>query len=129
MFTSLISRSTIRISEVRKFQMMLKWSTFKVATQLKSEGRLEGENKCSLEEQKEQIQTIMNRVTRDLKLHKIPPSDLIKVSCAFSPSCYNFSCILQYVLPTKMIRHDRMLQTLLYQADSGVYGVAKYGQS
>lgn len=128
MFTSLISRSTVRISEVTKFRMMYKWSTFKVATQLKLEGRLEGENVCGEEEERELIRTIMNRVTRDLKLHKIPPPELIKVrsSLSFFITYLITENVLQYVLPTKMIHHDRMLQTLLYQVDSGVYGVAKF---
>lgn len=130
MFTSLVSRPTIRMTEVRKFQVMLKWATYKVASQLQNEERVRGENKCEPDEQEEMVRVIMNRLTRDLKLHKIPPADLIKVSSeTIIELILKNVLFFQFVLPTKMIRHDRMLQTLLYQADSGFYGVAKYGQS
>lgn len=89
MFTSLISRTTLALSECGKFQVMLRWANHKV-----------GENGKHRE-----LQLIMNRLTRDLKFHKIPPNELITI-----------------VLPSKTINHERILSTLLYQVDSGVYG-------
>lgn len=46
----------------------------------------------------------MERLARDLKLHRISPQELIKI-----------------VLPTKAIKNERILETLMYQANSGMY--------
>ena len=48
----------------------------------------------------------MDRLTRDLKLYRIPPTDLIKT-----------------VLPSKAIRNEKILETLMVQANSGMYRV------
>ena len=48
----------------------------------------------------------MERLTRDLKLHRITPQELIKI-----------------VLPTKAIKNERILETLMYQANSGIYRI------
>lgn len=48
----------------------------------------------------------MERLTRDLKLHRITPNELIKI-----------------VLPTKAIKNERILETLMYQANSGIYRI------
>ncbi|XP_065311271.1 uncharacterized protein rsh isoform X1 [Dermacentor albipictus] len=55
-----------------------------------------------------ELQCTMNRLTRDLKLYLIPPQELIKV-----------------VLPTKTISHEEILDTLLYQADTGMFRVRR----
>ena len=44
----------------------------------------------------------MERLTRDLKLHRISPQELIKI-----------------VLPSKAIKNEKILETLMYQANSG----------
>lgn len=72
MFASLISRSTLSLSECAKFQVMLKWATNKL-----------GENSKPRE-----LELMMNRLTRDLKFHKIPPNELITVS-----NCTLFICL------------------------------------
>lgn len=48
----------------------------------------------------------MDRLTRDLKLHRISPQELIKI-----------------VLPSKAIKNERILETLMYQANSGMYRI------
>lgn len=45
----------------------------------------------------------MERLARDLKLHRISPQELIKI-----------------VLPSKAIKNERILETLMYQANSGM---------
>lgn len=55
---------------------------------------------------KVEFRCIMERLTRDLKLHRITPQELIKI-----------------VLPTKAIKNERILETLMYQANSGIYRI------
>ncbi|XP_076321316.1 uncharacterized protein LOC143230902 [Tachypleus tridentatus] len=91
MFQMVIGRE-LNIPEVRKFEVMLLWAKNKVQ---RNNRHNPWELHCT-----------MNRLTRDLKLYKIPPQDLIKV-----------------VLPTKTINNERILETLLYQADTGMYRI------
>jgi hypothetical protein len=51
---------------------------------------------------KVEFRCIMERLARDLKLHRISPQELIKI-----------------VLPSKAIKNERILETLMYQANSG----------
>lgn len=77
MLTTIISRRTLLLNETLKFQVMLQWSLFKV-----TKGHYIGyerPNNLTIT-QCQELQVIMNRLTRDLKLSKIPPQDLIKVS-------------------------------------------------
>lgn len=53
---------------------------------------------------KVEFRCIMDRLARDLKLHRISPQELIKI-----------------VLPSKAIKNERILETLMYQANSGQY--------
>lgn len=55
---------------------------------------------------KVEFRCIMERLARDLKLHRISPQELIKV-----------------VLPSKAIKNERILETLMYQANSGMYRI------
>ena len=48
----------------------------------------------------------MERLSRDLKLYRISPQDLIKT-----------------VLPSKAIKNERILETLMFQANSGMYRI------
>ncbi len=77
MLTTIISRKQLSMSETLKFQVMLQWTLFKV-----TKGHYMGlERPSSLTSyQAAELQVIMNRLTRDLKLSKIPAQDLIKVS-------------------------------------------------
>lgn len=64
MFASLMSRSSLSLSECAKFQVMLKWATNKLGRDCKPRD----------------LEVMMTRLTRDLKFHKIPPNELITVS-------------------------------------------------
>jgi RAP1 GTPase activating protein 1 len=55
---------------------------------------------------KVEFRCIMERLGRDLKLHRISPQELIKI-----------------VLPSKAIKNERILETLMYQANSGMYRI------
>ena len=91
MFTSLISRPTLNVNECKKFQVMLKWATNRVRfgpsvttgrsyipTALGDQVTQQQEPLPNLK--KRELQVVMNRLTRDLKLHKIPANELITVS-------------------------------------------------
>ncbi|XP_055930652.1 uncharacterized protein LOC129960928 isoform X3 [Argiope bruennichi] len=91
MFQMILGRD-LNISEVTKFQVMLQWANYKIEMSTSVDPR--------------ELECIMNRLTRDLKLQKIPPQELIRV-----------------ILPTKTISNQRILETLLYQADTGMYRI------
>ena len=87
MFTSLISRTTLEVTECHKFQVMLRWATHRVRgfTGTSYPSTSDSPNPLDYREpltstKRRELQMIMNRLTRDLKLHKIPPHDLITVS-------------------------------------------------
>lgn len=84
----------LEIPEVRKFEAMLAWSRHKVRT------------KASCKDAKVEFKCTMERLARDLKLYRITPQELIRV-----------------VLPTKTIKNERILETLMYQANSGMYRI------
>ena len=77
MLQTILTRQNTNLSETRKFQVMFQWSLHKVKADRPD--ALRNDNKYQSVRVNE-LQTIMNRLTRDLKLHKIPPQDLIKVS-------------------------------------------------
>lgn len=85
----------LEIPEVRKFEAMLSWAKHKVKQKVSAKTDAKVEFRC-----------IMERLTRDLKLHRISPQELIKV-----------------VLPSKAIKNERILETLMYQANSGMYRI------
>lgn len=58
----------LEIPEVRKFEAMLGWARHKIKTKTSSKMDAKLEFKC-----------IMERLTRDLKLYRISPQELIKV--------------------------------------------------
>ena len=86
MFTSLVSRASLSVTECHKFQVMLRWATHRVlATGRNVSIEVVCDNTDLLTAAKRrELQIIMNRLTRDLKLHKIPPQELITVSMADS---------------------------------------------
>ncbi|XP_063696764.1 uncharacterized protein LOC134827846 [Culicoides brevitarsis] len=87
----------LEVSEVKKFEAMLAWAKNKVQTKVKASAKIDG---------KLEFRCIMERLTRDLKLHRITPQELIKI-----------------VLPTKAIKNERILETLMYQANTGIYRI------
>ncbi|KAK4887033.1 hypothetical protein RN001_003304 [Aquatica leii] len=80
----------LEVPEVRKFEAMLSWARHKIRTKTSSKLDAKLEFKC-----------IMERLARDLKLYRISPQELIKV-----------------VLPSKAIKNERILETLMFQANS-----------
>uniref|UniRef100_T1HRR2 Rap-GAP domain-containing protein n=1 Tax=Rhodnius prolixus TaxID=13249 RepID=T1HRR2_RHOPR len=85
----------LEIAEVRKFEAMLNWAKHKIKTKTSSKLDAKLEFKC-----------IMERLARDLKLYRISPQELIKI-----------------VLPSKAIKNERILETLMFQANSGMYRI------
>ncbi|XP_044749572.1 uncharacterized protein LOC123310202 [Coccinella septempunctata] len=85
----------LEIAEIRKFEAMLEWTKHKIRTKTSSKLDAKLEFKC-----------IMERLARDLKLYRISPQELIKV-----------------VLPSKAIKNERILETLMFQANSGMYRI------
>lgn len=59
----------LEIPEIRKFEAMLSWARHKIRTKTSSKLDAKLEFKC-----------IMERLARDLKLYRISPQELIKVS-------------------------------------------------
>lgn len=58
----------LEVSEVKKFEAMLSWARHKVKAKTSTKYDAKLEFKC-----------IMERLSRDLKLYRITPQDLIKV--------------------------------------------------
>ncbi|XP_024085249.1 uncharacterized protein LOC106662692, partial [Cimex lectularius] len=85
----------LEIPEVKKFEAMLSWARHKIKTKTSSKIDAKVEFKC-----------IMERLARDLKLYRITPHELIKI-----------------VLPSKAIKNERILETLMFQANSGMYRI------
>ncbi|CAG9788378.1 unnamed protein product [Diatraea saccharalis] len=85
----------LEVPEVRKFEAMLGWARNKIKSKTATKTDAKNEFKC-----------IMERLARDLKLYRISPQELIKV-----------------VLPSKAIKNERILETLMYQANSGMYRI------
>ncbi|XP_011692326.1 PREDICTED: uncharacterized protein LOC105452685 [Wasmannia auropunctata] len=82
----------LELPEVKKFEAMLNWAKHRIKT------------KSTKIDAKVEFKCIMDRLSRDLKLHKITPQELIRI-----------------VLPSKVIKNERILETLMYQANSGIY--------
>uniref|UniRef100_A0A1B0CWI2 Putative rap1-gtpase-activating protein rap1gap n=1 Tax=Lutzomyia longipalpis TaxID=7200 RepID=A0A1B0CWI2_LUTLO len=95
----MIMARSLEIQEIRKFEAMLAWAKNKVKTKAVTSTNNHGNSRS-------EFRTIMDRLTRDLKLHRISPQDLIKI-----------------VLPSKAIKNERILETLMYQANSGIYRI------
>nr|CAI5867082.1 unnamed protein product [Callosobruchus analis] len=85
----------LEVPEVVKFEAMLAWAKHKIKTKTSSKLDAKLEFKC-----------IMERLARDLKLYRISPQELIKI-----------------VLPSKAIKNERILETLMFQANSGMYRI------
>lgn len=88
-------------AEIRKFEAMLAWANHRVAQR-------QGTAPPTAADRKE-FRCIMERLTRDLKLNKISPQELIKI-----------------VLPTKAVKNERILETLMDQANTGVFRLQRH---
>lgn len=86
---------SLELPEIRKFEAMIAWAKNKVKQKVSAKT-----------DAKQEFRSIMDRLTRDLKLHRISPQELIKI-----------------VLPSKAIKNERILETLMYQANSGMYRI------
>ncbi|OAD57465.1 Serine-enriched protein, partial [Eufriesea mexicana] len=84
---------SLEVGEIRKFEAMMEWANNRIKDRKSTKVDPEVEFKC-----------IMERLSKDLKLHKITPQELIRI-----------------VLPSKAIKNERILETLVYQANSGIY--------
>ncbi|KAG1698110.1 Rap1 GTPase-activating protein 2 [Nymphon striatum] len=87
----ILGRDLVDFSELNRFYIMLDWTLQKVSSG--PTGKPD----------KSEFRCIMNRLTRDLKLNKIAPHDIIKK-----------------ILPSKSIPNERILEALLEQIDSRV---------
>ena len=76
MLSTILSRKQLTITETLKFQVMLQWTLYKV-----TKGQYMGYERPNnlTTYQVIEMQSIMKRLTRELKLCKIPPQDLVKV--------------------------------------------------
>ncbi|KAG8226256.1 hypothetical protein J437_LFUL004813 [Ladona fulva] len=87
----------LEVPEVRKFEAMLQWARNRIRIRSNTSSKLDA---------KLEFKCIMERLARDLKLYRISPQELIKV-----------------VLPSKAIKNERILETLMFQANSGMYRI------
>lgn len=92
----MIMARNLEVPEVRKFEAMLQWAKHKIRTR----------GAASRVDAKIEFRCTMERLTRDLRLYRISPQDLIKI-----------------VLPSKAIKNERILETLMFQANSGMYRI------
>lgn len=91
----MIMTRQLELPEIRKFEAMLAWARHKIKFRLSAKS-----------DPKQEFRFIMDRLTRDLRLERISPQELIKV-----------------VLPSKAIKNERILETLMIQANSGMYRI------
>ncbi|ODM93846.1 Rap1 GTPase-activating protein 1, partial [Orchesella cincta] len=92
----MVMSRNLEVAEIRKFEAMLAWARHKIRSRpATSKVDAKMEFKCTME-----------RLARDLKLYRISPQDLIKI-----------------VLPSKAIKNERILETLMFQANSGMYRI------
>ncbi|KZS14586.1 Rap1 GTPase-activating protein [Daphnia magna] len=92
----MIMARNLEVPEVRKFEAMLQWAKHKIRTR----------GAASRVDAKIEFRCTMERLTRDLRFYRISPQDLIKI-----------------VLPSKAIKNERILETLMFQANSGMYRI------
>ncbi|XP_034941972.1 uncharacterized protein rsh [Chelonus insularis] len=82
----------LEVGEIKKFEAMLNWAKHRI------------KNKPNKADAKHEFKCIMERLSKDLKLYRITPQELIRI-----------------VLPSKAIKNERILDTLMLQANSGIY--------
>ncbi|KAK0158596.1 hypothetical protein PV328_009575 [Microctonus aethiopoides] len=82
----------LEVVEIRKFEAMHNWAKHRC------------KSKSSKVDANHEFSCIMERLSKDLKLYRITPQELIRI-----------------VLPSKAIKNERILETLMFQANSGIY--------
>lgn len=110
MLISILNRPSASLSELQKFEIILKWGQYKVNPTLRNKSPVNWNtsevsanlNPIALKQLK-QIMTRMSKKT-DIKFYKMKPEEIVKV-----------------VLPSKTVSNEQIVSTLLYQADTGVY--------
>jgi hypothetical protein len=81
----MIMNRSLEVLEIKKFEAMLNWAKHKVKT------------KSSKVDAKVEFKCIMERLSRDLKLYRITPHELIRVRIQRDTKMYeNVQAILQY---------------------------------
>ncbi|XP_053951707.1 uncharacterized protein LOC128859051 isoform X2 [Anastrepha ludens] len=90
----MIMNRELQMPEIRKFEAMLMWAKHKVS---KSKNHPNKDTQFEFE-------CIMERLTRDLNLCRISPSELLTV-----------------VLPSKALKNERIMETLMMQVNLGTY--------
>ncbi|XP_058792517.1 uncharacterized protein LOC131664988 isoform X2 [Phymastichus coffea] len=88
----MIMGRSLEVVEIKKFEAMINWATNRTKTM------------TSAVDANAEFKNIMDRLSRDLKLYRITPQELIKI-----------------VLPSKSIKNEKILETLMFQANSGIY--------
>lgn len=89
-FTIIICRELKCVAEIDKFHTMLAWAKYFIRRQRQAKGRVTDD-----------LRSVMDRLSQDLKLHKISPNDLIKI-----------------VQPSQTIANDRIIAALTYHANA-----------
>lgn len=84
----------LQCPEIRKFEAMLAWAKYKV-----SKMKVHPNKDTQFE-----FECIMERLTRDLNLCRISPSELLSI-----------------VLPSKALKNERIMETLMMQVNLGTY--------
>lgn len=84
----------LQTPEIRKFEAMLAWAQCKVAKMKNAPNK----------DTQFEFECIMERLTRDLNLCRISPSELLTV-----------------VLPSKSLKNERIMETLMMQVNLGTY--------
>lgn len=84
----------LQCPEIRKFEAMLAWAKYKV-----SKMKVHPNKDMQFE-----FECIMERLTRDLNLCRISPSELLSI-----------------VLPSKALKNERIMETLMMQVNLGTY--------
>ena len=115
MVTMIMARN-LEIPEIHKFEAMLKWAK----NYIKNQGY---QNKSDA---KADFRACMDRLSRDLKLYRISPQ--VKMSNFDEGHFlfflkYFFQDLIKTVLPSKTIKNERILETLMFQANSGMYRI------
>ena len=119
----MIMARNLEIPEIHKFEAMLKWAK----NYIKNQGY---QNKSDA---KLDFRACMERLSRDLKLYRISPqveSHHIP-HIEYGPTSiqgvishiYFCQDLIKTVLPSKTIKNERILETLMFQANSGMYRI------
>ena len=111
MVTMIMARN-LEIPEIHKFEAMLKWAK----NMIKKQGY---QNKSDA---KADFRACMDRLSRDLKLYRISPQ-VGSCSKRFHSNLFQLQDLIKTVLTSKTIKNERILETLMFQANSGMYRI------